>query len=154
MKKILINLTSSLFVLFFASNLSALPLKEGYQNIDNKEKNTETVTQKEEDKANLVQDPELEKQAQFSCLKFAAMRLGNEMSLRVTQVKPPKIDDNPQYWMVVGNKINNEDEERPVSFSCKMIPSDSFLWDLDDFQVFQVSKEAAEKLKQIPMPEQ
>ena len=82
------------------------------------------------------------------------MRLGNEMSLRVTQIKPPRISDDPQYWIVVGNKINQDDEERPVSFSCKMTPSDSFLWNLEDFQIFQVSKEAVDQLKKIPMQDQ
>lgn len=152
MKKFQINLTSSLFILFFSLNLNALPLKEGYSNPLKPEK-VETPKEEQIDPALLVQDPELEKEAQFSCLKFAAMRLGNEMSLRITQIKPPKLDDQPQFWFVVGNKINQEDEERPISFSCKMTPSDSILWNLEDFNVFQVSKEAVEELKKIPVPE-
>ena len=52
------------------------------------------------------------------------------------------------------NKINQDDEERPISFSCKMTPSDSFLWNLEDFQIFQVSKEAVDQLKKIPMQDQ
>lgn len=152
MKKILINLTSSLFTVIFSLNANAIPLKEGYQPA-NKAANSATKLEEKEPE-DLVKDENLKKDAQFSCLKFAAMRLGNEMSLRVTQIKPPRISDDPQYWIVVGNKINQDDEERPVSFSCKMTPSDSFLWNLEDFQIFQVSKEAVDQLKKIPMQDQ
>ena len=122
MKKILINLTSSLFTVIFSLNANAIPLKEGYQPAD---KAANSATKQEE------KEP-----------------------LRVTQIKPPRISDDPQYWIVVGNKINQDDEERPVSFSCKMTPSDSFLWNLEDFQIFQVSKEAVDQLKKIPMQDQ
>ena len=142
MKKILINLTSSLFTVIFSLNANAIPLKEGYQPAD-KAANSATK-QEEKEPEDLVKDENLKKDAQFSCLK----------SLRVTQIKPPRISDDPQYWIVVGNKINQDDEERPVSFSCKMTPSDSFLWNLEDFQIFQVSKEAVDQLKKIPMQDQ
>ena len=122
MKKILINLTSSLFTVIFSLNANAIPLKEGYQPAD-KAANSATK-QEEKEPEDLVKDENLKKDAQFSCLKFAAMRLGNEMSLRV------------------------------ISFSCKMTPSDSFLWNLEDFQIFQVSKEAVDQLKKIPMQDQ
>ena len=138
MKKILINLTSSLFTVIFSLNANAIPLKEGYQPAD-KAANSATK-QEEKEPEDLVKDENL--------------KLGNEMSLRVTQIKPPRISDDPQYWIVVGNKINQDDEERPVSFSCKMTPSDSFLWNLEDFQIFQVSKEAVDQLKKIPMQDQ
>ena len=85
MKKILINLTSSLFTVIFSLNANAIPLKEGYQPAD-KAANSATK-QEEKEPEDLVKDENLKKDAQFSCLKFAAMRLGNEMSLRVTPGK-------------------------------------------------------------------
>ena len=52
MKKILINLTSSLFTVIFSLNANAIPLKEGYQPAD-KAANSAT---KLEEKGVLTQD--------------------------------------------------------------------------------------------------
>ena len=71
MKKILINLTSSLFTVIFSLNANAIPLKEGYQPAD-KAANSATK-QEEKEPEDLVKDENLKKDAQFSCLKFAAM---------------------------------------------------------------------------------
>ncbi len=94
---------------------------------------------------------ELKDQAQFSCLKYAAVRLGNEHALRITQVKAPSADDKEQVWMVVGNKINQEEEDRPISFSCKMINNNLPLWDLVDFSLFQISKDSVDQMKDLQL---
>ncbi|MBQ8706715.1 MAG: hypothetical protein IJ523_01340 [Succinivibrionaceae bacterium] len=92
---------------------------------------------------------ELRDKAEFSCLKYAAVRLQDEMSLRITQVKMPLETDNPPYWMVVGNKINQENEDRPVSFSCKLLANDLPLWELVELSLFQVTEESVEQMKSL-----
>lgn len=92
-------------------------------------------------------DENMRKQAEFSCLKYAAIRLGNEMSLRITQVKPSDPNAEKNIWLVAGNKINPDDPERPIGFACRLAPNDGYLWDLDDLSLFQVTEESVNELK-------
>lgn len=92
-------------------------------------------------------DENMRQKAEFSCLKYAAMRLGNEMSLRITQVKQAEPDSEKNLWIVAGNKINSDDPERPIGFACKLLPNDGYLWDLDDLSLFQVTEESVAELK-------
>lgn len=130
MKKILINIHISLFIIYF-SLYSIISVAE---------------------ESNL-NDKELKKTAEFSCLSYAAARLGNIASLRITQVNPPLANSNDHTWVVVGNKIVNDDEGSiPMSFSCKLIANESPLWDLEDLSIYKVPKDTVEKLKNLKTP--
>lgn len=96
---------------------------------------------------------ELREKAEFSCLKYAAVRLQDEMSLRVTQVKAPAPGDPEQIWMVTGNKINGPDGDRPVSFSCKLKPNSLPLWELLDLGLYQLTEESVRQMKELQIQE-
>ena len=96
-------------------------------------------------------DENMRKQAEFSCLKYAAIRLGNEMSLRITQVKPSDPNAEKNIWLVAGNKINPDD---PESYKCLgKVNTDrgdyvkALRNYLDDLSLFQVTEESVNELK-------
>lgn len=135
-KKIAITVITSLFCFFICASSQALERLDDKNNIKN-EANSENSL-----------DPKLKEKAEFSCLKYAGIRLGNEHGIIVTQIKGPSDDNN--FWMVVGNKLSNENDERPVSFSCRLIQDDNaFLWPLDDFSLFQITEESVEQMKEL-----
>ncbi len=77
---------------------------------------------------------ELREKAEFSCLKYAAVRLQDEMSLRVTQVKAPAPDDPEQIWM----------ELKPNSLP---------LWELLDLGLYQLTEESVRQMKELQIQE-
>ncbi len=94
---------------------------------------------------------ELRYQAEFSCLKYAGVRLQDEAALRIIQVKAPEEGDSEKIWVIVGNKINNEDEDRPVSFSCRLKNNGLPLWDLIELSLFQVTEDSVNQMKELQM---
>ncbi len=113
--------------------------------LENKNVNSESSNQNQEEEK---LDPKLKEQAEFSCLKYAGIRLGSPNGIIITQIKGPQ--DNNNLWMVVGNKLNNEDEERPVSFSCRLVQDDgAFLWPLNDFSLFQITEDSVQQMKNL-----
>ncbi len=94
---------------------------------------------------------ELREQAEFSCIKYAGVRLQDEVALRIIQVKAPDEDDSEKIWVVVGNKINNENEDRPISFSCRLKNNGLPLWDLQELSLFQVTEDSVNQMKELQM---
>ncbi len=143
-KKVTVGIFISLFSFLICVSAQAL------QTSNNKKiaQNQRITKESQSDES----DPALKEKAEFSCLKYAGIRLGNPNGLMITQIKGPD-EENP-FWIVVGNKIVNEDDERPISFSCRLVQDDNaFLWTLDDFSLFQITEDSVKQMKELQQQE-